>query len=97
MASRTSAETAKMRSRRSWKAQRFAQIETMTLSPSQLAAFQRATADFGADHTEALETVRKLARVPANRYFSIRPTGEVIVDTTRTREVTAKKISKSDQ
>lgn len=69
----------------------------MKLTQDQHAAFKEATADFGADHTDALQKIRAIANVPENRYFSISGNGEVVIDKTRTREVSAKKLSKSDQ
>lgn len=69
----------------------------MKLTKDQHAAFQKAISDFGADHTAALEKVRMIAKVPENRYFSVMPDGEVVIDKNRTREVSAKKLSKSDQ
>jgi hypothetical protein len=69
----------------------------MKLTQDQHTAFKKATADFGADHTKALQMVRAIADVPENRYFTITSNGEVVIDKTRTREVSAKKLSKSDQ
>lgn len=69
----------------------------MKLTQDQYIAFQKATADFGSDHTAALEEIRMIAKVPENRYFTVTSNGEVVIDKCRTREISAKKLSKSDQ
>lgn len=69
----------------------------MQLSDAQYDSFMMATADFSSDHTEALATVRRLAKVPENRYFSVLQDKTVIVDTSRIRVVESRKLSKSDQ
>lgn len=41
--------------------------------------------------------VRNRLNLPANRYYALSASGEVSIDTKRTRVVPVKKISKSDQ
>ena len=69
----------------------------MKLAPEQHQSFLRSTADFRSDHEKPLMEVRRIANVPENRFFSVRSNGDVVIDTSRKREVESRKLSKSDQ